>query len=57
MVGVSGSGGSFGCDANADEARQPVGDDGEWQINAHGALYLSQTLAVKHQEGAHLYFN
>lgn len=55
MVGVSGSGGSFGRDA--DEARQPVGDDGEWQINAHGALYLSQTLAVKHQEGAHLYFN
>lgn len=52
MVGVCRSGGSFCRDVNADEARQPAGDDGELPFNAHGASLLSQTHApaVKHDK-------
>lgn len=60
MFGVSGSGGSFWRHVNAEEARQPVGDDddddGEWTSNAHGAPLLSRTHAhapaVRHHKPA-----
>lgn len=48
MIGVSGSRASFCCHVNADEARQPVGDDGESLIVARSASLLSQTRTHAH---------
>lgn len=46
MVGVLGSRCVVGRHVNADEARQPVGDDGEWPIDhARCVSFVSDTRA------------